>query len=229
MHRSRLIAFASLALLAAVAPAARAQQYVSVYGACSTPPDSTYAIWLSYDPDPLAYPNWVGYDVMRRVHPGCDDYVAANAQIIPRAPGTIQEFYFQEASPAPGQVVEYRIRAVDASHQEVFIPGFCAPCDAYVNCPALSGPMTIGSLVQIGSFVYVTPCPGTCYPAPYLDDDAATALAPYVGTSATFSFFGQVSCGSVEGCSMLVDHWESTTCVTPNKASSWGRLKTIYR
>src|SRR5262245_1531051 len=227
MHRSRLIVIASFVLLAALAPAAHAQQYVSAYAACS-PTDSTYAIWLAGDPDSTAYPNWVGYDVMRRVHPGCDDYVVANAQIIPRVQG-YETFYFQELNPAPGQEVEYRIRPVDSSHQQVFIPGFCAPCDGYTACPALSVPITVGTLFQAGGFVFVSPCPGTCYPSAYLDPNTAAALAPYVGTSTSFNFYGQIGCGGVEGCGLQVDHWQQTTCVTANKTASWGRLKTIYR
>jgi hypothetical protein len=228
MHRSPLIVVASFALLASLASGARAQQYVSAYAACSTT-DSTYAIWLAGDPDPTAYPNWVGYDVMRRVHPGCDDYVAANAAIIPRVAG-YQTFYFQELNPSPGHEIEYRILPVDASHQQIFIPGFCAPCDGYTACPVASVPITVGTLQELAQgFVYVIPCPGTCYPSAYLDQNTAAALAPYVGTNTTFNFFGHVGCGGVEGCGLQADRWEQTTCVTPNKAASWGRLKTLYR
>jgi hypothetical protein len=225
MRRSCLLAFASLAMLVAASRTAQAQ-YVSAYTACA-PPDSVYVIWLAYDPSPAAYPDWVGYDVMRRVLPGCNDFVQANQAIIPRA--GITTIYFQELAPPAGSVVEYRVRAVDVNHQEQFIPGFCTPCQSYLNCPQFSSPITVGTLISAGGFVYVTPCPGTCYPAPYLDPQTAAQLAPYVGTSTTFRFFGQVTCGGVEGCSMSVDHWETSTCVTSTTVSSWGRIKTIYR
>ena len=77
--------------------------------------------------------------------------------------------------------------------------------------------------------MYVIPCPGTCYPAPYFWQGVPPALQPYVGTNATFNFFGTVACGGVEGCFFDPDHWTPATCVTPVAARSWGQLKTIYR
>jgi hypothetical protein len=230
MRRSIPLTLASL-LLAVAAPEAHAQISVTAYSACA-PPDSAYVIWTTYDPsaDPYAVPEFVGYDVMRRVIPGCEEYVRANEEIIPRVFGTTTH-YFQELSVAPGAVVKYQIRAVDADRQQVFIPGFCfsLSCETHLVCPPLSAPITIGRLEQIGSFVYVIPCPGTCYPSPYLDPETAAGLAPYVGTSATFRFFGNVVCGGIEGCGIGVDSWEPATCVTTTKPVSWGRLKTIYR
>jgi hypothetical protein len=99
-----------------------------------------------------------------------------------------------------------------------------------VNCPPNSAPITVGTLQELAQgFVYVIPCPGTCYPGPFFSGGVPSELEPYVGTGTTFSFFGQVACGGVEGCALTVDHWESGTCVTPARAPSWGRLKTIYR
>ena len=232
MHRTRFVPIASLALLAAATRPTHAQTfiYVSAYATCAGP-DSLYVIWTAVDAaaDPNAYPEFVGYDVMRRPMGECVDYVPANAEIIPRVIGTTTH-YFGELTPEAGRTFEYRVRAVDQNRQQVFIPGFCSPCESYVNCPPLEAPITIGTLVDIGAgFIYVTPCPGSCYPFPYLDPKTADQLRPYAGTSTAFRFFGTIGCGSLEGCSIGVDRWEFTTCVTPVTTRSWGQLKTIYR
>jgi hypothetical protein len=227
-HPIEILALAavSLLLLAGGSRPARAQfPAISAYAACS--PDSSYVIWRTFDPDPM-YPEWVGFDVLRRVLPGCDEYVRVNDTIIPRMPGPGYLSHFRE--PASGVTAEYRVIAVDVDRQELFFPGFCGPCNAFSNCPPLSAPTTVGNLVELApGFVYVIPCPGTCYPAPYFASGVPAALAPYVGTSVTFRFFGQVGCGGVEGCSFEPDHWETTSCVTPTVTHSWGRLKTLYR
>ena len=81
-------------------------------------------------------------------------------------------------------------------------------------------------------FLFVIPCPGTCYSSVYLQGPVADQLRPYAGTNAVFRFWGDnIICGGVEGCSMNVDHWEQAEdCgVTPTASTSWGKLKTIYR
>lgn len=232
MPRIHLLAIACLMLLAVGTRGAQAQ-YLSAYSTCSIaspPADSLYVIWTTYEPFPPSdHPEWVGYDVMRRALPGCDGYVRANEEIIPREVGTTHTVYWGEPTPAPGTLYEYRVIAVDANRQQLFYPGFCAPCDVYQECPQLSAPVTVGTLVDETLWLRVIPCPGTCYPAPYFDGPIADALRPYAGTNTTFRFFGTVGCGGVEGCSMNVDHWELTSCVTPAATHSWGRLKTIYR
>jgi len=218
-----VIAAAAFLLLASGTRPARAS--ISAYSTCS--PDSSYVIWNTYDPEP-ANPEWVGFDVLRRVMPGCDEYVRANDEIIPRQAEAGYMSSFGE--PSDGTTREYRVIAVDANRQRLFFPGFCGPCEAYVTCPPNGSPITVGTLQELAlGFVYVIPCPGSCYPAPYFTDGVPPELAPYVGTSATFSFFGQVACGGVEGCFFTPDHWTSGTCVTPAATQSWGRLKTIYR
>ena len=78
--------------------------------------------------------------------------------------------------------------------------------------------------------MFVTPCPGTCYPSAYFDGGVPGGLAPYVGTPTALSLFGNLACGSVEGCSFAAfDHWQIATCVTPVATWSWGQLKAIYR
>src|SRR5262245_11877791 len=227
MRPTRLIASIPLLVLAVAAPTGHAQ-YISAYPSCA-PNDSIYVVWSTYfpTPDSTSYPDWVGYDVMRRSSTDCGEYVRVNDEIIPRSFETATH-YFQELNPSPGKVLEYVVRHVDANHQQVFIPGSCSPCNGYVTCPSLAAPITIGTLTEM-FFIYVMPCPGTCYPFPFLDEQPSAELAPYVGTNTVFGVFGTIGCGSLEGCSIGVDHWEFATCVTPTKTSSWGRLKTIYR
>ena len=115
MHRTRFVPIASLALLAAATRPTHAQTfiYVSAYATCAGP-DSLYVIWTAVDAaaDPNAYPEFVGYDVMRRPMGECVDYVPANAEIIPRVIGTTTH-YFGELTPEAGRTFEYRVRAVD--------------------------------------------------------------------------------------------------------------------
>lgn len=233
MPRFCLLAIVCL-LVPAAAPRVAQAQYLSAYSTCSIvspPADSLYVIWTTSEPFPPSnHPEWVGYDVLRRALPGCDGYVRANDQIIPRVVGMTHTIYFGEATPAVGTLHEYRVIAVDAARQQLFFPGFCAPCDVYQECPQLSAPVTIGTLVDETLWLRVIPCPGSCYPAPYVEGALADALRPYAGTSTTISFFGTVSCGGVEGCVLnAVDRWELSSCVTSSTTSSWGRLKTIYR
>jgi len=227
--RTVLISAASLLIVLGARPAG-AQYVLSAYSTCASS-DSVYVIWTTYDPtaDPTAHPEWVGYDVMRRALPGCDAYVRANEQSIPRLAGQTHTRYFGEVIPA-GHLYEYRVIAVDANHQQLFLPGgFCSPCDVYPSCPPASAPVTVGTLHVEGLWLRVDPCPGSCYPFPYLDGPLADQLRPYAGTPTAFQFFGSVACGGVEGCALSVDHWDFSSCVTPTGTRSWGRLKTLYR
>lgn len=234
MLRLCFLAIACLTLLAAGARGAQAQ-YLSAYSTCSIvspPEDSLYVIWTLYETFPPSYhPEWVGYDVLRRALPGCNEYVRANDQIIPREVGTTHTVYWGEANPASGTVFEYRVIPVDANRQELFFPGFCSPCNVYQECPPFSAPITVGALVEpISGWLFVEACPGTCYPAPFISPGPVfDQLQPYAGTGTTFRFFGRVGCGGVEGCSIEIDHWQFASCVTPATTQSWGRLKTIYR
>jgi hypothetical protein len=223
---ANVVALVSLLLLAAGPRPAHAQfPSISAYPTCLS--DSSYVVWSVFDPAP-GHPEWVGFDVFKRVLPGCADYVRMNDQIIPRLPEPGYTIGLGE--PASGKAVEYRVIPVDINRQQVFLPGFCSPCNAFANCPDLSSPITVGTLSELApGFVYVIPCPGTCYPAPYFAGGVPAGLAPYVGTSTAFSLYGDVACGGVEGCSLTVDHWTLTSCVTPVVTRSWGQLKAIYR
>lgn len=222
-----VIAVVSLLFLAGGSRSAHAQfPAVSAYPACIS--DSSYVVWSVYDPD-QGHPEWVGFDVLRRVMPGCN-FARANDQIIPRPAEPGYTIGFGE--PASGKAIEYRVVPVDLNRQEVLLgPGFCSPCNAFANCPAFTSPITAGTLVELAvGFVYVIPCPGTCYPAPYFEGGVPAGLAPYVGTSTALSIFANIGCGGVEGCSLsAVDHWQVTSCVTPVANRTWGQLKAIYR
>ena len=222
-----VLALVSLLFLAGGSRPAHAQfPAISAYPACLT--DSSYIVWSVYDPA-QDHPEWAGFDVLRRVLPGCADFVRMNAEIIPRLPGPGYVTGFGE--PASGKAVEYRVVPVDLNRQPVSLgPGFCSPCNAFANCPPFSSPITVGTLAELATgFVYVIPCPGTCYPSAYFAGGVPAGLAPYVGTSTAFSLFGDISCGGVEGCSLTADHWQLSSCVTPAVTRSWGQLKAIYR
>ena len=225
---ARVLAIASIVVIVAGTRPAHAQSpYVSAYGACS--PESSYVVWSTIDIN-HSNPEWVGFDIMRRILPGCDAFERINDEIIPRMFDFAYTLGFSEIS--TGATAEYQVVPVDMNRQPLFLGGqFCSPCNAYANCPPLSGPITTGTLQELAAgFVYVIPCPGTCYPSAYFTGGVPPALAPYVGTNATFSFFGSVDCGGVEGCYFTsLDHWVTSTCVTPVATRSWGQLKTIYR
>ena len=200
---------------------------ISAYPACLT--DSSYVVWSVFDPN-QDHPEWVGFDVLRRVLPSCNNFVRMNSEIIPRLPGPGYTIGFGE--PAISRAIEYRVVPVDANRQEVPLgPGYCSPCNAFANCPLYSAPITAGNLVELAAgFVFVIPCPGTCYPGAYFEGGVPPGLAPYVGTSTTLSLFGDISCGGVEGCAInTVDHWQVTSCVTPVATRTWGQIKVIYR
>jgi len=230
MRRLTVFGIVSLALLAAGSAHAQSP-FLSAYATCA-PPDSFYVIWTTYDPnaDPYAYPNWVGYDVLRRALPGCGSYETVNADLIPRHFGTMTH-YFGGVSPSPATEYEYIVRPVDADHQLVSIPGFCASCVAYGSCQPLTTPFTTGTIYDVSGMLFVNPCPGTCEPAAYLTGPHAEELRPYAGSSTTVRLFGVANCGTVEGCALDLEHWEIGPCsgVVPTARPSWGRIKTIYR
>ncbi len=201
--------------------------FISAYPACT--PDSSYVVWSVFDPQ-HEHPEWVGFDVFRRALPGCDEYVRMNDEMIPRLPDAGYSTGFGEL--ASSVAVEYRVVPVDINRQALSLgSGFCSPCNAFANCPPFSAPITVGRLEELAQgFVYVIPCPGTCYPGAYFEGGVPPDLAPYVGTPTVISVFGDIACGGVEGCSInTVDHWQISACATRVASRSWGQLKTIYR
>jgi len=233
MSRILPLAVAWVVLLAAETASAQGYE-LSASSTCTTS-DSVYVTWATREPPgPNLYPDWIGYDVFRRGPTECsgwESFVRVNAEIIPREVGLTHTRHFGEQVPATGTTFEYWVRAVDANREFTFVCcGLCLPCNVFENCPPLSAPITTGTLEDWGWTLAINPCPGSCDPGGYLAEPTVVdQLRPYVGTSATFRFFGTIRCGTVEGCSLSVDHWEFTTCVTPVAASSWGWLKTTYR
>ena len=231
MPRHLLLAIVSVVLVAPGTGAAQGYN-LSAYSTCASS-DSLYVIWTASEPPgPNPYPDWVGYDVLRRMPTECGDwesFVRVNDQIIPRVVGTTHTFYFGEGVPSTGTLYEYWVEPVDVNHEPAYpCCGFCSPCNVFEICPPLSAPVTIGTLRDDG-FLWVDPCPGSCYPGAYIEGPIVDELRPYAGTGTAFRFFGGIGCGTTEGCSLSIDHWEITSCVTPTATGSWGRLKTIYR
>ena len=230
MPRTFLFAIAACLLLTA-APARAQYPYVSAYATCFSP-DSFYVIIPQFDPyaDPYAYPNWMGFDILRSALPGCGAPERINADIIPRVFGTTT-YYFGGTAPSPGTLYVYSVQPVDADHQLVSIPGFCQPCVAYETCTPAVTPFTVGTLTDIGFAVLVNPCPGSCYPSAYVEKPQATPLLPYVGTSTIVRLYGQANCGTVEGCSLTLDHFDIGPCegITAASSRTWGQVKIRYR
>jgi hypothetical protein len=108
MHRPPTIALACLVRIAAGAGSAHGQIPISAPSTCARP-DSGYVGWETYDPaaDPDAFPEWTGYDVMRRQLPD-RGFVRVNGVPIPRVIGTA-EHVFAERVPGAGAAYEYRI------------------------------------------------------------------------------------------------------------------------
>src|SRR6185436_729884 len=126
MLKRILVATATGLLLLLGALPAGAQHTLSAYSTFA-PDDSVYVIGTLYDPtnNPYSHPEWVGYDVLRRGVATCEDFVRVNDAIIPRLAGQTHERYWGEVIPSTGVVYEYRVIAVDADHQQIFLPGFC--------------------------------------------------------------------------------------------------------
>jgi hypothetical protein len=229
MRRFRLLAIVSLLVL--TAGTAHAQYPFTSASAFCAAPDSFYVGWTTYDPtaDPYAYPDWVGYDILRRAVPTCGGYETLNAEVVPRVFGT-HTHYFGGVAPSPGTQYEYIVRPVDLDRQPVSIPGFCQPCVGYETCTPLTTPFTAGTLIDAGWAVFVmNPCP--CYPAAYVENPQADAIRPYAGTGATLRLFGQAGCGTVEGCALNLEHFEVVpSCeITAASARTWGQVKIRYR
>jgi hypothetical protein len=100
----------------------------------------------------------------------------------------------------------------------------------WTSCPALSAPVTRGRLVDWGWTIAVQPCLEGCYAPAYLVAPWPAELDAYVGTQAVISLYGDMGCGSVEGCGVMVDHWQVGTCdIVPVAPATWGRVKIRYR
>jgi hypothetical protein len=220
----------------AIAPLAHAG-YLDQTAGC---PEGVHIVvqwsWYETPGSPVDYPQWVGYDVLRRIAGTCDSYVRLNDQSFPRIVGQSHSGSYTEVAPAMHTTFEYRVVPVDASHQPVIMSSVdCEPpCIHYASasCPDLSGPTAIGTVSQnLGWTVTITPCGGTCWYSFYVTGQSAIdALVPYAGTGQVFAFYGGFGCGGIEGCGLAVTRFDPADCgPTPAQSSSWGRLKTLYR
>lgn len=202
-------------------------------------PDGVHLVvqwtWIETPGNPVGYPNWIGYDVLRRQAGTCDPYARLNDQSFPRVVGQTHSGSFSEVAPALHTTFEYRVVPVDASHQQVIMSSVdCEPpCIHYASasCPDLSGPTTLGVVAQdLGWTVLIAPCSGSCWYSFYVSGSAVQALQPYVGTGRVFAFYGPFGCGGIEGCGLAVTRYDPADCgPTPTQSTSWGRLKTAYR
>jgi hypothetical protein len=233
--RRRLLGFlvAALLLLALFASSAAAFPLIMTAASESANGEVTFS-WYEGDLPNPGY-DFAGYDIWRRALDDCSGWERVNAEIYPRGSGTSipdghNGFRYQHVDhPPTGHSYEYRVRFVDANRQEVS-PGPCeCTTGAYVSTPGLTIPITQGRLVDWGWAGFIEPCLGSCLPSAYISP-LPPELAPYVGTNTTLRFYGRVGCGSVEGCSMVVDHFEVASCeIVPTRRTSWGLVKTIYR
>ncbi len=193
--------------------------------------------WTFYeDPqNPVAHPEWVGYDVMRRSLAQCGSPVRLNASPYPRVPGVTHGYTYTEPPPAPGTTFEYRVVLVDANRQPVTLdPVSCDFCGSasvnWASCPEFSAPLTQGTLEDLGWALIVQPCGDGCYQSFYFSGPRAVELRPYAGTGTALRLYGSAVCGTVEGCAIDIDHYDLAPCgPTPVLRASWGRVKAIYR
>jgi hypothetical protein len=191
--------------------------------------------FYEYDGHPVAHPEWVGYDLLRRPVVGCGAWVRINPDAFPRIVGVTHDHTFVDTPPELGTAYEYQVVMVDADRHPVFLDVFaCDFCvrESWACAPNFSAPLAEGRLFEEGpAFLRVISCQGSCFPEPYLLADDLSPLRAHVGTETTLRFYGEVRCGSVEGCSMGLHHYEVAPCdgVVATQAMGWGRLKLIYR
>jgi hypothetical protein len=179
---------------------------------------------------------WAGFDVWRRALDDCSHWERVTAQPYPINSGTpipdgYNTYQYQHTDhPPAGHSYEYRLRFVDANRNEV--PR--GPCDcsisSYVSTPQFTTPIYHGRLRDHGWAAYVDPCVESCGPPGYISP-IPEALVPYLDTDTALNIYGRAGCGSLEGCSISVDHFEVVVCddIVPARRTSWGQVKTIYR
>lgn len=242
--RSRLLLLAFLGLGAAAPIEAREGPPASALSSPTLSSSATCASgqvtvqWTSYEKGASVLPQWIGYDVLRRVADSCEPFVRLNAAPFPRTPGVQHGHSLVDTPPSLETTYEYRVVRVDAVREQVpctVNEGYCfgSSQSDWVSCPDQSAPALRGTLADWGWTLYLSPCPGSCYPGVYLgsDDDGTLIeqLRPYVGR--TVALYGDVFCGTVEGCGMSVTGFEPGPCndIVPVKTRTWAGLKVLYR
>jgi hypothetical protein len=239
MHRSlaSLVVVAFALFVLAAAPG-RSDAYLAIFtgsqctGTAANP--QVTVAWDFYEHPPDQFPaEFVGYDVLRRGSIECGPFVRLNADIIPRAAGPFFPHRWLDATSVPGVAYDYRVIPVDANRVPVSIPSCDCYTEFWTSCPQPTTPVVQGTIVEDwGWALAVAPCPDSCYPSVYIDyGPMVEELRPFVGTGTMFRFYGEVSCGTVEGCVLTVDHgYEAAACgSTPSRPVSWGQIKASYR
>ncbi len=90
--------------------------------------------------------------------------------------------------------------------------------------------MAVGTLVDwVWTLDLIGACPNDCRPSGYLVGPLDQLRLYLDGT--VVRVFGTLACGSVEGCAIIVDHFDTLGCdtVVPVRPTTWGRLHAIYR
>jgi hypothetical protein len=169
-----------------------------------------------------------GFDVYRTVLGDC----AAGTERLTDEPFLrgavgVHTFFLQDTA-ADGQnvVYGYQVRVVDASRQEISPDAF----DIYVG--EAYGSWGAAPVVGVGQIlssdaVYpvLEPCPGACFRGYYVFSNAVT---PYVDTGQIVRLTGTLTCSTSEGCIILANSADPTSCSVSVGERSWGALKAAY-
>jgi hypothetical protein len=205
----------------------------------SNPDATTIALHWSWYEDssaPVDHPEWVGFDLLRRSVSACETFSRVNAETFPRVPGQSFDGGYVDSPPLQTTLYEYQLVPVDADHHAVTFSGpECVGCywteRTWASAPRHSAPVTRGVFTEDhGWALSLTPCPSTCFPSVYADQ-GLDELRPYAQSQTPVSLYGDVACGTVEGCVVLIDHFEAQVCdaAVAARRSSWGKLKLLYR
>ena len=228
-------ALACLVITALVAAAPRMSHagQLSANASCADGSHISFTWTFFEDPShPTGHPEWVGYDVLRRDQATCGALVRVNAVPYARS-GATETFTYAETPPAPTTTYQYEVILVDASRQQLFLDPASCDCsahDGWASCPEFSGPVTQGTLLDLGWALQVQPCADGCGPSVYITGPQSLPLERFAGTPQVVRFFGQTACGSIEGCALTLDHYELAACgPTPVARHTWGQVKAIYR
>ena len=227
----RMLLTAALAMLAAtVAPNVHAGG-MRVTGDCGD--GSHVAIdwsWSDTSPNPAYHPEWVGWDVVRRPLGECGAFVRVNDASFPRSSNELSSFHTVDTPPATATAYQYRVIPVDAAHQEIhdYFVFDHGESIFYASCPNFSAPIVVGTIEDWGWALAVTPCANGCYAPFYFEP--VDELRAAAGTGEAFKLYGAGYCGTVEGCSLALDHWQPAVCgPVPARRPSWAGIKILYR
>lgn len=233
-HRSLFVAAVVTAFALASLPDRCGAGALSAYAEATGAQEITVSwSWWENPAHVVTRPEWVGYDVLRRVAGTCG-YERVNTEIIPRTVGESHSRTFVDVPPSTHLTFEYRTVPVDASHAPVPMPfpdceSPCVP-SGWASCPPASAPITVGILHDMGWALYVFPCVDACYSSFYFSGPMADELRTLGMVGSVVKLYGTGMWGTLEGPSLQPTAWEPGECgPTPNRATSWGRVKTIYR